>query len=340
MTLKPIFLLFFSLAFQLLSAQIEVAPTAAPSTTEDKTFDMFDISKPPSFPGGEAAMMQYIGENLKYPAVAREHNIQGTVVLTFVVGKDGSVSDIKVVKDIGAGCGKESQRVIETMPKWMPGEANGQPVKVRYTLPIRFKLDDNASTSPPTEEKGLKSKTQVWAVVSEGAKNICRLPGLVEQTTPFEAKSPEEMRLLSALEMAFKTKLSEVDKKGFKQLAQVSDYFYQAQFAPTFYTNDQFRSKQANILTNRADFDTNADGLGKIGSIKVPKGIKVVLYSKKNFKGKKLEFFAEAGPLEIPDWSAFISGEGKIKAEGKGVNWGLNTQSVKVILPKGFPEGQ
>ncbi len=340
MRLKPIFLLFFSLVIQLLSAQIEVTPTAPPSTTEEKTFEMFDISKPPSFPGGEAAMMKYIGENLKYPPIARENNIQGTVVLTFVVGKDGSVGDIKVVKDIGAGCGKESQRVIAAMPKWMPGEANGQAVKVRYTIPIRFKLDDGASASTPIQEKGPKSRAQVWTLVSEAAKNICRLPGAVEQTTPFEAKTSEEKKLLSALEMAFKTKLSEVDKKGFKLLTQVSDYFYLSQFAPTFFTSDQFRGTQANILTHRANFDANGDGLGKIGSLKVPKGLKLILYSKKNFKGKKLELNAEAGALDLGDLTTLPTEKGKIKAEGKGVNWGVNTQSVKVVLPKGFPEGQ
>lgn len=108
---------------------------------EEKTYDIFDIQKPPSFPGGEKELLKYLGENIKYPALARENNIQGNVALSFVVGKDGSVSDVTILKDIGGGCGKEAIRVVQSMPKWIPGEANGNAVKVRYTLPVRFKLE-------------------------------------------------------------------------------------------------------------------------------------------------------------------------------------------------------
>lgn len=108
---------------------------------EEKTYEMFDIQKPPSFPGGEAELLKYLAENIKYPPLARENNIQGVVALTFVVGKDGKVRDVNILKDIGGGCGKEAVRVVETMPKWIPGEANGNPVKVRFTLPVRFRLE-------------------------------------------------------------------------------------------------------------------------------------------------------------------------------------------------------
>jgi periplasmic protein TonB len=108
---------------------------------EDKTYEMFDIQKPPSFPGGEKELQKFLAENIKYPALARENNIQGNVALTFVVGKDGSVTDIAILKDIGGGCGKEAVRVVNSMPKWIPGEANGNSVKVRFTLPVRFRLE-------------------------------------------------------------------------------------------------------------------------------------------------------------------------------------------------------
>lgn len=108
---------------------------------EEKTYEMFDIQKPPSFPGGEGELLKYLAENIKYPPLARENNIQGVVALTFVVGKDGKVREVKIVKDIGGGCGKEAVRVVESMPKWIPGEANGNPVKVRFTLPVRFRLE-------------------------------------------------------------------------------------------------------------------------------------------------------------------------------------------------------
>ena len=108
---------------------------------EEKEYQIFDIQKPPSFPGGERELLKYLAENIKYPPLARENNIQGSVALSFVIQKDGSVSDVSVLKDIGGGCGKEAVRVVNGMPKWSPGEANGHPVKVRYTLPVRFKLE-------------------------------------------------------------------------------------------------------------------------------------------------------------------------------------------------------
>lgn len=119
----------------------ELEVVEQPKVIEEKTYEMFDIQKAPSFVGGEAELLKYLNQNIKYPPLARENNIQGVVALTFVVNKDGSVSDVKVVKDIGGGCGKEAVRVVENMPKWVPGEANGHPVKVRFTLPVRFRLE-------------------------------------------------------------------------------------------------------------------------------------------------------------------------------------------------------
>lgn len=112
-----------------------------PKVVEEKTFEMFDIQKPPSFPGGEAELFKFLQKNIEYPALAKENNISGVVPLTFVVNKDGSVSDVQILRDIGGGCGKEAVRVVKAMPKWVPGEANGHAVKVRYTLPVRFKLE-------------------------------------------------------------------------------------------------------------------------------------------------------------------------------------------------------
>lgn len=113
----------------------------APVRQEEKTFEIFDIQKPPSFPGGEAELLKYLAENIKYPPLARENNIQGQVVLSFVVGRKGEIMDVQIIKDIGGGCGKEAVRVVESMPRWIPGEANGNPVKVRFTLPVRFRLE-------------------------------------------------------------------------------------------------------------------------------------------------------------------------------------------------------
>ncbi|HHM21774.1 MAG TPA: energy transducer TonB, partial [Bacteroidetes bacterium] len=88
----------------------------------------------------DAKLMEFIYENIVYPAVARENNITGTVVVQFVVERDGSVSNVKLLRDIGGSCGEEAVRVVKMMPPWNPGKQRGRPVRVMFTLPIRFKL--------------------------------------------------------------------------------------------------------------------------------------------------------------------------------------------------------
>ncbi|HNW98611.1 MAG TPA: TonB family protein [Bacteroidales bacterium] len=95
----------------------------------------------PGFDGGEEKMYAWLGENIKYPQIAKETNITGTVIVTFVVEKDGSISNVQVLKDIGGGCGEEAVRVVKNMPKWKPGKQNGVPVRVQFNLPIRFTLE-------------------------------------------------------------------------------------------------------------------------------------------------------------------------------------------------------
>ena len=95
----------------------------------------------PGYPGGESAMMAYLSENMKYPKKARKKGIEGQVVVTFVVDKEGKVTDVRILRDPGGGCGEEAARLVREMPRWTPGMANDRPVKVRYTLPMRFRLD-------------------------------------------------------------------------------------------------------------------------------------------------------------------------------------------------------
>lgn len=104
-------------------------------------YETFDIQKMPSFPGGDAERIRFLKENIRYPATAREIKIEGTVALRFIVQEDGSITNIEVLKDPGGGLGKEAIRVVRNMPKWTPGEANGHPVKVKFTMPIRFRLE-------------------------------------------------------------------------------------------------------------------------------------------------------------------------------------------------------
>ncbi|MDR0232842.1 MAG: TonB family protein [Dysgonamonadaceae bacterium] len=98
------------------------------------------VEQMPSFPGGDKAMMEFLGKNIKYPVIAQEQGIQGMVVLRFVVGKNGEVSDVTVLRSLDPSCDKEAIRVVKSMPRWIPGKQNGNPVLVYYTLPVRFTL--------------------------------------------------------------------------------------------------------------------------------------------------------------------------------------------------------
>jgi len=98
------------------------------------------VESMPSFPGGEVARIKYLNKNIKYPNLSRESGIQGRVFLTFVVEKDGSISNVKILRGIGGGCDEEAIRVIQNMPKWIPGKQRNIPVRVQFNMPIRFVL--------------------------------------------------------------------------------------------------------------------------------------------------------------------------------------------------------
>jgi periplasmic protein TonB len=106
---------------------------------EDVIFTV--VEDQPEFPGGEAARQQFLSDNLRYPQMAREAGIQGTVFVTFVVEIDGSVTDVRIVRGIGGGCDEEAVRVVKMMPNWEPGRQRGQPVRVQFVMPIRFRLN-------------------------------------------------------------------------------------------------------------------------------------------------------------------------------------------------------
>ncbi len=97
----------------------------------------------PEFPGGLEALYKFITDNLKYPQLALENAIQGKVYVTFFVEKDGSVSNVRILRDIGGGCGLEAKRVVEMMPKWKPGKQGGQVVRTQFNLPINFVLPED-----------------------------------------------------------------------------------------------------------------------------------------------------------------------------------------------------
>ncbi|MDE5999308.1 MAG: energy transducer TonB, partial [Bacteroidaceae bacterium] len=98
------------------------------------------VEQNPMFPGGEAALLKYLQKNLKYPAQAQDNGIQGRVMVQFVVNKDGSVVEPKIIRSVDPSLDKEAMRVVSAMPKWTPGKQRGKTVRVRYTLPVTFRL--------------------------------------------------------------------------------------------------------------------------------------------------------------------------------------------------------
>ena len=109
-----------------------------PKEEDNKVFDV--VEQMPSYPGGMGALMQYLSSNIKYPVIAEENGIQGRVVCTFVVERDGSITDVRVAKSVDPSLDKEACRVIKSMPHWIPGKQNGSAVRVKYTLPVTFRL--------------------------------------------------------------------------------------------------------------------------------------------------------------------------------------------------------
>ena len=94
----------------------------------------------PQFPGGQSALFDYLSSHIKYPVVAEENGVQGRVIVTFVVERDGSITDTKVAKSVDPSLDREAMRVVRTMPNWIPGKQNGSAVRVKFTVPVTFRL--------------------------------------------------------------------------------------------------------------------------------------------------------------------------------------------------------
>ena len=110
-----------------------------PEPDDDEVFMVVEDS--PEFPGGLEALLKYLNDNIKYPSICRENGIQGRVIVSFVVNKDGKIVDPEVVKGVNPQLDKEALRVISTMPSWKPGKQRGKPVRVKYSVPVNFRLN-------------------------------------------------------------------------------------------------------------------------------------------------------------------------------------------------------
>lgn len=124
--------------------QTYVPPPPPPKPKEEEeTEEIFVVvENQPEFPGGNAAMMKFLSDNIKYPVIAQENGIQGRVICNFVVEKDGSITDVQVVRGVDPSLDREAVRVIEQMPTWTPGKQRGKAVRVRFTLPVVFRLQN------------------------------------------------------------------------------------------------------------------------------------------------------------------------------------------------------
>lgn len=111
---------------------------AQTSGDEDKVYPFVSIKNPPTFPGGMNAFYKFLGDNIKYPEQAKKDKTQGTVFVSFVVEKNGAISDIKIDKSLSAATDQEAERVLALSPKWMAGTLDGKAVRVKYHMPIRF----------------------------------------------------------------------------------------------------------------------------------------------------------------------------------------------------------
>ncbi|MBF1420072.1 energy transducer TonB [Hoylesella nanceiensis] len=118
--------------------EVIAQPEPPKHVEENKVFDI--VEQMPSFPGGPAELMKWLGSHVQYPAIAQENGVQGRVIVAFVVEKDGSVTDVTVVRSVDPSLDKEAARVVRQMPKWIPGKQNGAAVRVKYNVPVTFKL--------------------------------------------------------------------------------------------------------------------------------------------------------------------------------------------------------
>lgn len=124
---------------EVLKAKEEIAAPEPPKHEEEnKVFEI--VEQMPMFPGGDAALMDYLRSNTHYPTVAAENGVQGRVVVGFVVERDGSITDVKVIRGVDPSLDKEATRVVKSMPKWNPGKQNGSAVRVKFQVPVTFRL--------------------------------------------------------------------------------------------------------------------------------------------------------------------------------------------------------
>ena len=169
----------FTLSTDKFNFSIQTADNVPVQVLEKSNDSVYQVvDQMPEFPGGMEAMMKFVADNVKYPEEAKDKNIEGRVFVGFVIEKDGSVSNVKVLRGIGGGCDEEAIRVVKSMPNWTPGKQKGEPVRVSFQMPFMFKLTDGPSKQPVKESEEIKAamkpdKNGVYQIAEE----MPRFPG-------------------------------------------------------------------------------------------------------------------------------------------------------------------
>lgn len=123
-----------------LKAKEDIAAPEPPKHVVEETKIFTVVEQMPMFPGGDGALMGYLRDNIHYPTVAAENGVQGRVVVGFVVERDGSITDVNILRGVDPSLDREAMRVVKSMPKWTPGKQNGSAVRVKYQVPVSFRL--------------------------------------------------------------------------------------------------------------------------------------------------------------------------------------------------------
>ena len=123
-----------------LKAKEDIAATEPPKHVVEETKIFITVEQMPMYPGGDGALLGYLRDNIHYPTVAAENGVQGRVVVGFVVERDGSITDVKILRGVDPSLDREAMRVVKSMPKWTPGKQNGSAVRVKYQVPVSFRL--------------------------------------------------------------------------------------------------------------------------------------------------------------------------------------------------------
>ncbi|MDR0824186.1 MAG: energy transducer TonB, partial [Prevotella sp.] len=146
------------------------------------------VEQMPSFPGGEAEMQRFLGNNVKYPVAAQAAGIQGRVVVRFIVGATGEISDVRVIRGVDPELDKEAVRVIKAMPKWKPGKQGGKAVNVYFTLPISFRLKGDGDEGDALDQAWAQENDKILLVVDGKIVDIGTLT-TIEQNNKVESVS-------------------------------------------------------------------------------------------------------------------------------------------------------